>query len=142
MGFLLKMERSCSPTALDGSLYRYSDRISQCGSIPTYRVLTVGWPTLRGRLGEDHPDFISFLGLLDILKTLFSSGESEERPLRSDSSNECYGSLYPVMTILKRFVDENIRTINGIPGKAESFNLWMICCPANSFKLCLLEGWR
>src|SRR3990172_11790875 len=42
-------------------------------------VFSRGLATLRGRLGEDHPDFIKLLGVLYILKTFTSQEDAGER---------------------------------------------------------------
>ena len=77
----------------------------------------------KARLGADHPDFIRFLGLLDGLKILFSSGESEKRPGQVRFVKGRLWELYSHHSEIRRFVDSNLRTFNGAPGKAESFNL-------------------
>ncbi len=77
----------------------------------------------KTRLGEDHPDFIQFLGLLDVLKTISSSGESEERTDQTRFIKRLLWESYSNHSEIRRFVDSNIQTLNGISGEAESFNL-------------------
>ena len=42
-------------------------------------VFSRGLASLKGRLGEDHPDFIKLLGVLYILKTFASPEEVGDR---------------------------------------------------------------
>jgi (1->4)-alpha-D-glucan 1-alpha-D-glucosylmutase len=108
-----------------------SDGLSICYSdwkfplrIDSYvSVLSHHLALFKARLGEGHPDFIKFLCLLDELKILFSSGESEERAGQIRFIKRRLWEFYNHHSEIRRFVDSNIRTFNGIPGKAESFNL-------------------
>ena len=77
----------------------------------------------KTRLGENHPDFIQFLGLLDLLKTISSSGGSEEREGQIMFIKGLLWEFYSHHSEIRRFVDSNIQTLNGISGEAESFNL-------------------
>ncbi len=77
----------------------------------------------KTRLGENHPDFIQFVGLLDVLKTISSSGESEERTDQIRFLKRRLWEFYSNQSEIRRFVDSNIQTLNGISGEAESFNL-------------------
>ena len=43
------------------------------------RVLTHGFASLKKKLGEEHPDFIKFLGVLYVFRTLPSGEEIKER---------------------------------------------------------------
>jgi (1->4)-alpha-D-glucan 1-alpha-D-glucosylmutase len=86
-------------------------------------VFSYNLAQLKAQLGENHPHFIQFLGLLDVLKTISSSGEAEERTGQIRFIKRLLWEFYSNHSEIRRFVDSNIRTFNGIPGEAESFNL-------------------
>jgi (1->4)-alpha-D-glucan 1-alpha-D-glucosylmutase len=86
-------------------------------------VFSYNLAQLKARLGEDHPHFIQFLGLLDVLKTISLSGGSEERAGQIRFIKRRLWEFYSNHSEIKWFVDSNIRTFNGIPGEAKSFNL-------------------
>jgi (1->4)-alpha-D-glucan 1-alpha-D-glucosylmutase len=101
----------------------YSDRKFPLRIDSYVQVFSYHLALFKARLGENHPDFIQFLGLLDVLKTLSSSGESEERAGQIRFIKRLLWEFYSNNGEIRQFVDSNIRTFNGIPGKAESFNL-------------------
>lgn len=87
------------------------------------QVFTHNLPHLKAQMGEDHPDFIQFLGMLHVLKTLSSDGEPEERRAHVKFIKRALWEFYCKHTNIKLFVDSNLRTFNGIRGEARSFNL-------------------
>ncbi|MGZ3614071.1 MAG: malto-oligosyltrehalose synthase [Thermodesulfobacteriota bacterium] len=107
----------------DGLSICYSDRKFPLRIDSYVQVFSYHLALFKARLGEDHPDFIQFLSLLDVLKTLSSSGESEERAGQIRFIKRLLWEFYSNNGEIRQFVDSNIRTFNGIPGKAESFNL-------------------
>jgi len=107
----------------DGLSICYSDRKFPLRIDSYVQVFSYHLALFKARLGEDHPDFIQFLGLLDVLKTLSSSGEAEERAGQIRSIKRLLWEFYSNNGEIRQFVDSNIRTFNGMPGKAESFNL-------------------
>ncbi len=98
-------------------------------------VFSRGLATLRGRLGEDHPDFIKLLGVLYILKTFASPEEVGDRYAEIRFIKRMLWELYSSNNDVKAMVDENIQTINGSPGKPESFNLLDDLLSGQLFKL-------
>ena len=98
-------------------------------------VFSRGLASLKGRLGEDHPDFIKLLGVLYILKTFASPEEVGDRYAEIRFIKRMLWELYSSNNDVKAMVDENIRTINGIPGKPESFNLLDDLLSGQLFKL-------
>ena len=98
-------------------------------------VFSRGLATLRGRLGEDHPDFIKLLGVLYILKTFASPEEVGDRYAEIRFIKRMLWELYSSNNDVKAMVDENIQTINGSPGKPESFNLLDDLLSVQLFKL-------
>ncbi|MGC1401701.1 MAG: malto-oligosyltrehalose synthase [Thermodesulfobacteriota bacterium] len=107
----------------DGLSIGYSDRKFPLRIDSYVPVFSTNMAMFKARLGADHPDFIRFFGLLDGLKILFSSGESEKRPGQVRFVKGRLWELYSHHSEIRRFVDSNLRTFNGAPGKAESFNL-------------------
>lgn len=87
------------------------------------RLLTYNLEALKIRLGEDHPDFIKFMGMLYILKTLPSGLASEERYGRIKFVKQTLWELHSRNQHIREFVDANVRTFNGLKGQAKSFNL-------------------
>jgi (1->4)-alpha-D-glucan 1-alpha-D-glucosylmutase len=98
-------------------------------------VFSRGLATLRGKLGEDHPDFIKLLGVLYILKTFASQEDSGERYIEIRFIKRMLWELYSRNNDVKEMVDENIQAINGSRGKPESFNLLDDLLSGQLFKL-------
>ncbi len=87
-------------------------------------VVTHRLDILKERLGEDHPDFIKFLGILYSLKNLPSSPEaSAARYSQVRFIKRMLWELYTGNGDVRRFIDENITLINGRRGEPESFNM-------------------
>lgn len=97
---------------------RFPLRIDSYGPVFSYNLAQ-----LKARMGENHPDFIQFLDLLYLLKSLPLGGGSEERSRQIRFIKRRLWEFYSTHGEISRFVDSNIRTINGIPGKPGSFNL-------------------
>jgi (1->4)-alpha-D-glucan 1-alpha-D-glucosylmutase len=86
-------------------------------------LLTTGLDDLEGRLGGDHPDFINFLGILKVLKTLPDQKEPRKRLKKTEFIKTNLWGLYEKNKEAKRFLDKNIEIFNGRKGNPESFNL-------------------
>ena len=108
----------------DGFAVLYYDRKLPLKIESYATVLTYNLGELKKRLKRNHPDFIKYLGVLYVLKNLPSS--TEELKERYDQIHfvkiELWG-LYRKNKKIKRFIDGNIKTFNGEPGRPESFNL-------------------
>ncbi|GAB4347754.1 MAG: malto-oligosyltrehalose synthase [Candidatus Abyssubacteria bacterium] len=76
---------------------------------------------LKEALGEDHPDFIKFAGILYVLKSLGSEQQPAQRYDQVRFIKGTLWELYCANTRVKNFVDQNIVAFNGIKGNPESF---------------------
>jgi len=86
-------------------------------------VLTFNIGKLENKLGEDDPDYIKYLGVLYVLKTLPSGEEGHARYDQIRFAKRMLWELYTKNQEIKRFLDENIAAFNGKKGIPESFNL-------------------
>jgi (1->4)-alpha-D-glucan 1-alpha-D-glucosylmutase len=86
---------------------------------------------LRRKLGEDHPDFIKFLGVLYILKTLQGEAEGQERYEQLKFVKHTLAEIYE-NDIVKKAFDQALVIFNGRKGEPESFN---------SLESLLMEQW-
>jgi len=92
--------------------------------IETYvHLLTHRLATLRGELGGDDPDLVKLLGILYVLRTLPSGAEIRERHDQIKFIKKTLWELYTNNLRIQRFIDENIRTFNGVSGRPETFAL-------------------
>jgi len=78
---------------------------------------------LKRRLGGDHPDFINFLGILYVLKTLPTIEEPRERYEQIKFIKTTLWELYHRNQEIHRFIDKNIEGFNGEKGSPLSFDL-------------------
>jgi len=85
-------------------------------------ILTEGLSTLRRDLGEESPDYIQFLGVLYVLKTLRSATGNGERREQVNFVKQSLWFLYGKNRSIKKAVDAAILFFNGRPGEPESFN--------------------
>lgn len=86
-------------------------------------VFTYELSKLERELGEDHPDFVKFLGILYVLKTLPSGKEVNERHDQIRFVKRMLWELYTKSQEISRFIDANIEVFNGEKGNPQSFNL-------------------
>ena len=108
----------------EGFFIKYSD-LELPLKIESYiRIITQGIDSLKGRLGEDHPDYIKFLGTCHSLKNLSSSTEKcAERNDQILFVKRMLWELYHQNHEIKELIDGNIMVFNGKKGAPESFNL-------------------
>ncbi|MBE9077435.1 malto-oligosyltrehalose synthase [Romeria aff. gracilis LEGE 07310] len=78
---------------------------------------------LRRRLGRQHPDYIKLLGILYLLKDTFPEMALQQRKDQSAFVKQMLWELYQDNQEVKAFIDQNIETFNGQPGKPGSFTL-------------------
>jgi (1->4)-alpha-D-glucan 1-alpha-D-glucosylmutase len=90
--------------------------------IESYLIFFNNLSQLKNKLAEDNPDFIKLLGILDVLKTLTSSDDPEERANQLKVIQRTLWELHNANAAIKAFVDEALRTFNGQKGKTGSFN--------------------
>jgi (1->4)-alpha-D-glucan 1-alpha-D-glucosylmutase len=107
----------------DGFTIHYHDLTFPL-KIETYvHLLTYGLPALRGELGGDDPDLVKLLGILYVLRTLPSGVEARERHDQIKFIKKTLWELYTNNPHIRRFIDENARTFNGVSGRPETFTL-------------------
>ncbi|RMF88597.1 MAG: malto-oligosyltrehalose synthase, partial [Nitrospinota bacterium] len=84
-------------------------------------LLTHRLSLLRRRLGEDHPDYIKFLGILYSLKNLpLAPTDYQERADQIRFIKRMLWELYTQNATLRDFLQENISLFQGEAGKPES----------------------
>lgn len=88
-----------------------------------YQVLTYDLGRLREKLGRDHPCFVKFLGALYMLKYIPSGEEGRERYDQISFVKRMLWELWNDEPDVQKFIENNIKTFNGEPGKPETFNL-------------------
>jgi (1->4)-alpha-D-glucan 1-alpha-D-glucosylmutase len=86
-------------------------------------VLTYQLGRLKRRLGGDHPDFVNFLGILYVLKTLSSEEDMGERYDQIKFIKTTLWELYAKNRDIHQFIDRNVEAFNGLKKSPESFNL-------------------
>ncbi len=84
-------------------------------------VLTFDINRLKRIIGDTHPDFIKFLGILYVLKTISTHDEVDERYTQIQFIKRLLYELYANNLTIRDHLDRNIRTINGEKGDPESF---------------------
>ncbi|MGD1704855.1 malto-oligosyltrehalose synthase [Dapis sp. BLCC M229] len=87
------------------------------------QVLTYDIGRLKNKLGRNNPDFVKFQGVLYSLKYIPSGSEGRERYDQISFIKGMLWELWNENLDIKEFIEENINTFNGIPGKPESFDL-------------------
>jgi (1->4)-alpha-D-glucan 1-alpha-D-glucosylmutase len=84
-------------------------------------ILARGVNQLKNKLGEEHQDYIKLLGILYVLRTLASSEEVFERYGEIQFIKRMLWELYTKNPDIRRFIEDNIATLNGKKGDPESF---------------------
>lgn len=87
------------------------------------QVLTYEIGRLRNKLGRKNQDFVKLQGVLYSLKYIPSGAEGRERYDQISFIKGMLWELWNENTDIKEFIEENIKTFNGVPGKPESFDL-------------------
>jgi len=96
----------CLPLNMDGCL----------------EILSDGAGSLKRVLGEEHPDYVKYLGVLYVLKTLSTDPGSGERYGQIAFVKRVLGELYEGNTEVRAFVDAGVAAYNGEAGKPETFD--------------------
>ncbi len=100
-----------------------------------YGVFSYKLFRLKNKLGKDHPNFIKFLGILYVLKTLDSSEDIQERKDQIRFIKRVLWELYNRDEAVKNHLDENIYAYNGKVGDPGSFNLLDALLSEQMFRL-------
>jgi (1->4)-alpha-D-glucan 1-alpha-D-glucosylmutase len=87
------------------------------------KVLGYALKDLEGRLGEDNPDLIAFLGILDRLDKLSSGRAEGDRHDQNRMVKESLWELYTRSSAIREYLEAAIKVYNGEVGSPESFNL-------------------
>ncbi|GGA56524.1 alpha-amylase family glycosyl hydrolase [Okeania sp. KiyG1] len=87
------------------------------------QVLTYNIGKLRNKLGRKNQDFVKLQGVLYSLKYIPSGSEGRERYDQISFIKGMLWELWNENPHIKEFIEENIKTFNGVPGKPESFDL-------------------
>ncbi|MFH1440467.1 MAG: malto-oligosyltrehalose synthase [Candidatus Omnitrophota bacterium] len=90
---------------------------------------------LEQALGSNDYDFTSFLGALHFLKNFISSEQTSIQPEQIIQSKKTFWQLYSSNQRIKDFIEENIKSFNGIKGQPESFNALDKLISQQSFRL-------
>ena len=106
----------------EGLIVRYYDTAFPVRIQSYHNVFSRALASLRNRLGEEHPDFIKLLGVLYVLKTLASPEDTVDRYVEIRFIKRMLWDIYSRDDDVKEVFDENIRIINGVTGKPESFS--------------------
>jgi len=86
-------------------------------------LLTYNLYSLKKRLGAHDFDFIKFLGVLYALKNIPPTQENGDRAEQILFVKSMLWELYNGSPEIKKHLDVNLATFNGVPGNPESFNL-------------------
>jgi hypothetical protein len=107
----------------DGFTIHYYDLAFPLKVESYVHLLTHRLAALKGELGGDDPDLVKLLGILYVLRTLPSGAEIRERHDQLKFIKKTLWELYTNNLRIQRFIDENIRTFNGVSGRPETFAL-------------------
>ncbi|ACK72982.1 malto-oligosyltrehalose synthase [Gloeothece citriformis PCC 7424] len=92
--------------------------------IETYlKLLSHDLGKLNRQLGRSHPDFIKILGILYLIKNVFSEASGRQRKDQVEFIQGLVWELYNNNPEVQTFIDQNIATFNGEVGKPETFDL-------------------
>ena len=85
-------------------------------------VLEPNFHSLKRSLGEEHPDYVKYLGVLYVLKTLSTEPGSDERYGQVGFVKRVLRELYEENPTVRSFIDGNVEAYNPDPGKPEGFD--------------------
>lgn len=86
-------------------------------------VLNYGLKNLEERLGDNNPDFIDFLGIIEMLHKCLSGRAEGERYDQAGIVKKRLWELYTHNAEIEEYIDDSVRVFNGEAGSPESFNL-------------------
>ncbi|MGC1308513.1 MAG: malto-oligosyltrehalose synthase [Phormidesmis sp.] len=81
----------------------------------------VSW--LQRQMGRQHPDYIKLIGILGTVRDGLATATGKQRRDQATFVKQLLWELYESNNEIKVFIDQNIETFNGQPGKPQSFDL-------------------
>lgn len=78
---------------------------------------------LTREVGRQHPDFIKFLGILYLLRTISEQTKQRERYDQLKFIKSLLWETYSQNPLVEKFIHNNLKEFNGEVGNPESFNL-------------------
>ncbi|NLG18495.1 MAG: malto-oligosyltrehalose synthase [Fibrobacter sp.] len=104
--------------------------------IETYaRILDLNIDKLKVGSGVSHPGFLKLLGVLYSIKNLPAAHQMESRKTQVNFTKAILWELYTTDSVIREFIDDAIKEINGVPGKPETFSLLDALHSEQVFKL-------
>jgi len=91
---------------------------------------------LKAKLGEEHPDYSLFIDILDNLESLSLHVGPADRYDQVRSIKQTLWDLYCNNAIIKRFIEQYLRELNGEKGNVGSFNWLNQILSRQLFRLC------
>jgi (1->4)-alpha-D-glucan 1-alpha-D-glucosylmutase len=85
-------------------------------------VLSHGLAALKRTVGDDHPDYVTLLGVLYVLKSLGSGEQDVDTYDQVRFVKRMLWDMYSRSVLFKGFLDASICFFNGSKGAPESFN--------------------
>lgn len=118
-----------------GLMVRYYDLAVPVRIESYHKVFSRLLAPLKGKLGENHPDFVRLLGALYVLKTLESKEETADRNITIKFIKQLLWDEYSHNVDFKKLMDRNLRILNGRGGKPEAFTFLDDLLVSQLFKL-------
>lgn len=87
------------------------------------KFITHNLGQLARKIGRQHPDFIKFLGILYLLKSIPEETKGKERLDQINFVKSLLWETYTQNPLVEEFIQNNLQEFNGKVGNPESFNL-------------------
>ena len=78
---------------------------------------------LAREIGRQHPDFIKFLGILYLLKSIAEETKGKERLDQINFVKNLLWETYTQNSSVEKFIQNNLKEFNGEVSRPESFDL-------------------
>jgi len=99
-------------------------------------ILGYGIEKVKITLGENQPDYICLIDILDNLESLSLPVEAGSRTDQIRLIKESLWNIYCTNDVIKQFIDRNTRLFNGQRGEVASFGLLDTILSRQHFRLC------
>jgi (1->4)-alpha-D-glucan 1-alpha-D-glucosylmutase len=91
---------------------------------------------MKRRIGEEHPDFIKYLGVLYVLRSIpQDEADNDERYKQIHYIKRMLHELYDTSEMVRSFIGEIVAEYNGIQGDAVSYQLLDSLMQKQNFRL-------